>query len=177
MKKIVWTFGLIAGGILAGMMFLTMPFIDQLADKAVVIGYASMVLAFLTVYFGIRAYRDNVMAGAIGFGRAFKVGILIALIGSLCYVAAWEVIYYTMAPDFMEKYSARAVEKARAAGASEAALAAKKEEMAKMTELYKNPAINVGATFVEVFWVGLVMVLISAAVLRKDPAGGKAMAG
>src|SRR4029077_3788775 len=100
MKRIVWTFGLIAGGIMAAMMAITMSFQDQIGDKGEIIGYSTMILAFLMVYFGIRSYRDNVMAGAIGFGRAFKVGILIALIASVCYVATWEAIYYTIAPDF-----------------------------------------------------------------------------
>ena len=107
MKRIVWTFGLIAGGIMAAMMALTMPFMEQIGDKGEIVGYSSMILAFLMVYFGIRSYRDNVMAGQIGFGRAFKVGILITLIASACYVLSWEVISHTWMPDFVEKYTAR----------------------------------------------------------------------
>ena len=171
MKPIVWTFGLIAGGILAAMMALTIPFMDQIGDKGEVIGYSTMILAFLMVYFGIRSYRDNVMAGAIGFGRAFKVGILITLIASACYVAAWEVIYRTVAPDFVEKYSARAIEKARSSGATEAQVEAKKNEMGKFKELYKNPVVNVGLTFLEVFPVGVVVVLVSAGVLSRRKSG------
>ena len=82
MKKTVWTFGLIAGGILSAMMLLTMPFIDRIGtDHGEVIGYTTMVLAFLLVFFGIRSYRDNVGGGTVGFGRALAVGSLIVLIG------------------------------------------------------------------------------------------------
>lgn len=117
MKRIVWTFGLIAGAIMAAMIFITMAFQDQIGtDKGEIIGYTTMILAFLMVYFGIRSYRDNVMAGTIGFGRAFKVGILITLVASACYVAAWELVLHTLAPDFAEKYAALIVEKARAGG-------------------------------------------------------------
>jgi len=167
MKRTVWTFGLISGAILAVMMSITTPFQDQIGDKGEVIGYTTMILAFLMVYFGIRSYRDTVLAGAISFGRAFKVGILISLIASACYVTAWEVISHTVAPDFMEKYAARTIEKARTSGASEAQIEAKKLEMAKFTEAYKNPVVNVGLTFLEVFPVGAVLVLVSAGVLSR----------
>ena len=171
MKKIVWTFGLIAGAILAALMFITVPFLDQLGDLNYVIGYTSMILAFLMVYFGIRSYRDNVMAGVIRFGRAFQVGILITLIASACYVAAWEIIYHTMMPDFAEKYAAQQVAQARTAGATEAQIQAKTKAMASFLEAYKNPLLNVGMTFAEVFPVGVVVVLVSAGALSRRKAG------
>ncbi|HEU4454352.1 MAG TPA: DUF4199 domain-containing protein, partial [Longimicrobium sp.] len=75
MKKTVWTFGLISGGILSAMMLLTIPFMDEIGfDRGVVIGYATMVAAFLLVFFGVRSYRDNVAGGEVGFGRALAVG-------------------------------------------------------------------------------------------------------
>ena len=168
MSKIVWRFGVIAGAILMAVMTgITIPFLEAIGDWGEVVGYSSMVLAFLMVYVGIRTYRDTLLAGAIGFGRAFKAGILIALIASSCYVATWEVIYYTMMPDFMEKYSERVIEKARAGGATEAQLETQKAAMAKMGEAYKNPLVNVGMTFLEVFPVGLVMTLVSAGILTR----------
>jgi hypothetical protein len=176
MKRTVWTFGLISGGILAVMMVITLPFQEQIGDKGEVIGYTTMILAFLMVYFGIRSYRDTVLAGAISFRRAFGVGILISLIASACYVTAWEVIYRTVAPDFMVKYSARMIEKARASGASEAQIEAKKQQLAKLSEAYKNPVINVGMTFLEVFPVGAVLVLISAGVLSRRKSDANAIA-
>ena len=51
-----------------------------------VIGYTTMVLSFMLVFFGIRSYRENVGEGTIAFGRAFAVGILITLISSVLYV-------------------------------------------------------------------------------------------
>ncbi len=180
MKRIVWTFGLIAGAVLAVMMVVTVPFMDTLgSDRAEVIGYTTMVVAFLMIYFGIRSYRDNVLDGEIRFGRGFQVGILIALIASACYVVTWEVIYYTTAPDFVERYASTALEKVRASGATEAQLAAKEAEMARFAELYRNPLFNVGITFLEVFPVGLIVALISAAVLSRRSTSrlGQATAG
>ena len=174
MKRIVWTFGLIAGGIMAAMMLVTMVFMDQIGfDKGEVIGYSTMVLAFMMVYFGIRSYRDTVMGGRIGFGRAFRVGILISLVASACYVATWETMYYTMMPDFGTKYASHLIERERKNGASDAQIAAKQKEMQQFQEQYRNPVINVGLTFLEVFPIGFVVVLVCAGVLSQKGKAGR----
>src|SRR5262245_39120606 len=121
MKKIVWTFGLISGALLGGMMLLTMPFESSIGcDRVEIIGYTTIVLSFLLVFFGIRSYRDNVGGGTVSFGRALAVGSLIVVIASVCYVATWELIFYKISPDFMEKFSAYSVEKVKQSGASDA---------------------------------------------------------
>ena len=173
MKRIVWTFGLIGGGIMA-VFGIAITFLHQVDfDNGEVIGYATMLLAFLMVFFGIRSYRENVLAGTIRFGRAFKVGLLIALVISTCYVASWEVIYNTTAQDFAEKYAQHGLDKARASGATEEQLAAQRTKMDDFIRAYKNPLINIGYTFVEIFPLGLVVVLVSAGILsRKKGAGG-----
>ncbi|MEP6730466.1 MAG: DUF4199 domain-containing protein [bacterium] len=175
MKRTVWTFGLIAGAVLSGMMLVTMSLVDQIGfGKGEIIGYTTMVVAFLMAFFGIRSYRDNVLDGTIGFARAFQVGILITAIASLCYVATWEVIYYRMMPDFGAKYAAHMLEKAKADGATQQQLDAQLQEMKKFQELYKNPFVNAAITFVEPFPVGLVITLVCAGILkrkRREPSG------
>ena len=123
MKRIVWTFGLISGAVMAAFMAATLPFVGNHGAADLLVGYAGMVAAFLLVYFGVRSYRDNMLGGTIGFGRAFGAGILIAAIASLCYVATWEVIYYKFMPDFYTKYGQSVVEAARKSGKSEAEVA------------------------------------------------------
>lgn len=180
MKKTVLTFGLISGAILSAMMLATVPFMDAIGfDRGAIIGYMSMVLAFLLIFFGVRSYRDNVAGGTVRFGRAFTVGALIAVVASLCYVATWEVIYYKVAPDFVTNYQAHALERARASGASEEAIALRKAELDRFAELYRNPAINAAITFLEPLPVALLVVLVSAGVLsrrRKDGVGADALA-
>jgi hypothetical protein len=167
MKKTVLTFGLISGAILSAMMLAVLPFQDAIGfDRGEVIGYTSMVLAFLLIFFGVRAYRDR-FGGYLGFGRAFGVGAMIAGVASICYVATWQVVYYKLAPDFVTKYQAYQVEKARADGASEAEIAQKKAEMDEFAELYRNPFINAAITFVEPLPVGLGVALVSAAVFSR----------
>jgi Protein of unknown function (DUF4199) len=167
MKRIVLIFGLIAGGVMSLMMILTMLFHQMDFDRGWIIGYTSMVLAFLMVYFGVRSYLDNVSGGAITFGRAFAVGICITLIACACYVATWEVIYRKYLPDFDAKYSAHVIEKARTSGATQARMDAKVRDMAKFREMYRNPFMNVALTFIEPFPVGLLFTLVCAGLLRR----------
>jgi len=172
MKKTVLTFGLIAGAILSVMMIITVPFHDQIGmDAGYVIGYTTMIVAFLLIYFGVRSYRDNVAGGTVGFGRAFAIGVLITAVASVCYVATWQVIYFKFEPDFLSKMQTNELAKARANGASEEALAKKKAEMDKLQVMYNKPLYNAAFTFVEPLPVGLVMALVTAGVLSRRKKG------
>ncbi|HEY0701342.1 MAG TPA: DUF4199 domain-containing protein [Candidatus Acidoferrales bacterium] len=168
MRKVILTFGLISGVLSSGMMLAYVPFMDKPGyDYGYLIGYTGIVLSFLLVYFGIRSYRDNVGGGQITFGTAFAVGIGITLISCAFYVATWEIVYFGFMPNFMDNYGAHMIAKMQAAGASAAAVQAKVAELDKMKAMYKNPLINSAMTFIEPFPVGLLITLISAAVLRR----------
>ena len=168
MKKTVLTFGLLSGVVSALMMFTTVLFIDRIGwDNGVFVGYTAIVLSLLFVYFGVRSYRDNQLGGRITFGRAVGVGLLITLISCVFYVIAWEIEYATMFSDFADKYAAYAMDKARASGADEATLAAKAAEMADMKEVMDNPIVRPLFIFIEPFPVGVLVTLVSAAVLRR----------
>jgi hypothetical protein len=91
MKRIVITFGLISGGISALMMFAILPLVSRVSyESLTVLGYTVFVASFLMVFFGIRSYRDTVGGGAITFGKAFTVGILITLLSCAIYVISWD---------------------------------------------------------------------------------------
>ncbi|HEY1952427.1 MAG TPA: DUF4199 domain-containing protein [Gemmatimonadaceae bacterium] len=171
MKRTVLTFGLIAGAIMSIEMIVGLPFIDEIGSLGVVVGYATMVVAFLMIYFGIRSYRDGVAGGSIGFGRAFGVGILITLIACICYVATWEVIFYKFTPDFFDKYSARVLAQTKESGATAAQIEVKRRELAIQGAEYKKPLVNIAYTFIEPFPVGLVFTLVCAALLRRRRPG------
>jgi hypothetical protein len=169
MRKTILTFGLISGLIASLMMVITIPIEDKLKTHSYILGYTTIILSCMLIYFGVRSYRDNVAGGRITFARAFGVGICIALISCLCYVVTWEILYFNFMHDFMDKYAAQALDKARAAGATQAALAAQAEQFKHFKQLYENPLYNAAITFIEPFPVALVITLISAAILRKQP--------
>lgn len=178
MRKVVLTFGVIAGVMLSVMMLMTVPFMDRIGfDTGLIVGYTTMVLAFLMVFFGIRSYRDNVAGGSVSFGRAFVVGLLITAIACVFYVATWEVVYFKFMPDFADRYTASVVEQAKKSGASDAEIAAKIKEANEFKENYRNPLINIAYTVIEPLPVGILFTLIAAGVLsRKRRPGLEAVA-
>ncbi len=175
MKKIVLKYGLISGAFCSLMMEVNVRIADRIGfDRGLYLGYTIIVLSFLLVFFGIRSYREAEGGGQITFARAFGIGMLITLITCVCYVVTWEIIYFNFMPDFMDKYGAYLIAKAKASGVSEAALQAKMAELARSKVLYNNVFYNSAETFMEPFPVGLLMTLLSAAVLRKRPRSGAA---
>ena len=180
MKKIVLTFGLIAGFIFSAIIFSTLALClsgKMKWEQSEIIGYTTMVLAFSMVFFGIRSYREN-SGGTITFLRGVKVGLLITLVACAVYVISWEIVYFGFTPEFYDEYSAHMLEKMRADGKPEAQIEAERKKMADFKPLYDNPLINSAVTFVEAFPVGLVVTLVSAAILRKKalPPAGRAAA-
>jgi hypothetical protein len=168
MKKTVLTFGLISGAMSAAMMLATIPFVDAIGwENGEILGYTTIVLSALMVFFGVRSYRENVGGGRLTFGRGFAVGILITLISSACYVGTWEILYYKFMPDFADKYTAHMVERTKASGASQQKIEETEQKAKQFKQMYDNPAINVALTFMEVFPIGLVVTLLSAGILRK----------
>jgi hypothetical protein len=176
-KKTVLKYGLIGGIILGAWTGIVVPLCLKNGGMGSfafshVVGYSAMVLAFVAIFMGVRSYRENVGGGSITFGRAFKIGILIAFIASASYVAGWEIAYWGFLPDFGDKYAAMTLEKMRAKGEPAEKIAAMEKQMEQFKEWYKNPLLNVLITFVEVFPVGFLVTLVSAAILRKKPDDG-----
>ena len=171
MKKTVLTFGVISGLISTVMMLATIPFMHKISgDKGLILGYTTIVLAGLLVYFGIRSYRDNVSGGKLTFARAFAVGILISLLSNCFYVATWEVAYFKFMPDFAEKYGAQMVEHAKSTGASRQKIDETTRQAEEFARNYHNPLYNISMTFLEPFPVFLLITVLSAVILRKKQA-------
>ena len=168
MKKTVLTFGLIAGLVICVLMGGSLLVADKIGSgHSMLLGYTMMVASFLLVYFGIRSYRDNNLGGQISFGRAFTCGLLITLITTVCYVAMWEIVYFNFMPHFMDSYFAAQIHKVQSAGLDPATTAARVAAIQQSQQSYQNPLVNMAYTFMEPLPVGLLITLISAAVLRR----------
>jgi hypothetical protein len=168
MKKIVLTFGLISGLIMSVLMGGSLLLADKIgSNHSLLLGYTIMVASFLLIYFGIRSYRDNTLAGQISFGRAFACGLLITLISSVCYVVMWEVLYFNFMPHFMDGYFAAQIHKVQSAGLDAITTAARVAAIEHSQQLYQNPLVNMAYTIMEPLPVGLLITLVSAALLRR----------
>ena len=88
------------------------------------------------------------------------------MISCVCYVVTWEIIYFKLAPGFADQYSAYAIDKVRKSGASQEKIDETARQMQMFKKMYDRPLVNAAITFVEPFPIGLLVTLISAAVLR-----------
>ena len=169
MKKVVLVYGIIAGLIVAGMMAFSTGYYCAKGDfeGGMIYGYSAMIIAFSMIFVGVKSFRDKQNGGTINFGKAFKIGLYISLIASTIYVIGWLINYYCFIPDFMDKYAAAMISKAKASGISADELAKKAAEMAQMKEWYKNPLFIILMTYVEILPVALVVTLISALILKR----------
>jgi hypothetical protein len=168
MLAIAVTYGLISGSIIiasiiAGLAFgatgghlLSSPWL----------GYLIMLLALLLVFFGVKRYRDRDLGGVIRFGRAFGVGICIVLVASAVYVVVWEAYLALTGYDFMADYARTIIEQRTAAGATPEEIEAETRALEEMAASYANPLFRIPVTFTEIFPVGLIVALVSAALLR-----------
>lgn len=176
MKKNILTYGLICGLIISVLMTVNLSMVSKSSnfDNGILIGYASMIIAFSLLFVGIKNYRDKYNGGVISFGKAFKVGFFITLIASTIYVLVWLLEEHFFFPDFMEKYTAYEINKLQASGISATKLATKTKKLEQAKEMYNNPGIKILMTYAEILPVGLVVTLISSLILKRKtlPANG-----
>lgn len=170
MKQIILRFGVIAGLIVGIPMILYMTSIPEHAPTApsMALTYAVMLVALSMVFVGIKQYRDRALGGVIKFMPAFIVGLGISAVAGVFYAIAWEISMAFMKFDFSKFYANAIVEQARTSGADAQGLAAAASQAAEFTQMYANPLFRVPMTFLEIFPVGILVSLISAAVLRNS---------
>ncbi|MEQ8470752.1 MAG: DUF4199 domain-containing protein [Marinoscillum sp.] len=164
MKKVVLIFGLVIGAVFCANIGFMLYWLYQNPNLKSndIVGYAAMVLVFSLIFFGTRNYRNKYLDGYISFGKAFKTGALIALVGSTIYVLAWLVSYYLFVPDFIDVYTEYVLK-----NCAQDDLSAKTKEMANLKEMYQNPLFVILITYSEVLPIGLVVALVSSLILKK----------
>ncbi len=171
MKKILLTYGLIAGFVIIGSMTLTLILTGGTSDSmqfTEYLGYLFMIAALSLIFVGTKRYRDQELGGVIKFGTAFKLGLGITLVASIVYVISWEINLAVTGDAFIEDYTQSIIDSREADGASPAEMEGVIAEMESMKASYSNPIYRLPMTFAEIFPVGLLIALLSAALLRKS---------
>ncbi len=170
MKKIILTFGTIAGLLSGGMFFLLDPLTSDGDFKGgELFGYATMVIGLSMIFFAIKLYRDKYSGGEVKFGKAFLVGLYISLVACVFYAAGWELYLSTTdagAEGFMKVYAEGSLARLKESGASAEAIEAARQKAVTSMEYYRNPFFRFGITMTEILPVGLIISLISAAILK-----------
>lgn len=168
MLHTILKYGAIAGLVVGGLMFATFLGFDghPPLKYGMLIGYTTMLIAFSAIFVGIKRHRDVNRGGVIGFWPALGVGLGISFIAGIFYVVAWEAVQAMMDMDFATSYGQAIIESEKAKGASAEALAKLSADMAAFKVQYADPLFRLPMTFVEIFPVGVLVSLVSAALLR-----------
>lgn len=170
MNRPIIRFGLISAAILIGVNLVTLAILGVPGpeDYAVgeIIGYATILVALIPIFFGIKAYRDRVSGGEIGFWRGVGVGAGIAALPSIAF-ALYNMIYVTwIDPDFNQTYLAHLRESARAE-MSPAEFDQYAAQLEAQQAMFTDPIFQSVLMFLTVFLIGLVIAAISALILQR----------
>jgi len=170
MQKIILTFGMISG-LVTFTVFVVgarMAIRGGSAEASGVLGYLIMLVALSVIFFGIKRYRDRELGGVIRFGKAFQVGLGISAFAGVIYVISWEIYLKSTDYTFIGEYTQAVVEGKAAAGMAGEELEELIASMKALEESYAKPLIRLPVAFLEIFPFGLIISLISAALLRNS---------
>ncbi|MBY0519049.1 MAG: DUF4199 domain-containing protein [Sphingomonas sp.] len=169
LRNIVF-YGVIAGMIVAIPTFgLTVVLKDHPPENyGLLIGYTTMLVALSAIFVAIKRQRDVEGGGVIGFWPALALGLGVSVIAGIFYCAAWEAALAVTGMDFGADYARDVIETQKAKGVSGVALAKLTAEMDAFKVQYANPLYRLPMTFTEIFPVGVLVSVVSAALLRNS---------
>jgi hypothetical protein len=168
MTNTILRYGIIAGLIVGAPLFaMTVMMAGQPpVAYGMAIGYLIMLVALSTIFLAIKRRRDVDQGGIIHFWPAFGLGVGISLVAGIFYVIAWESALAVGHIDFAGAYAKALIARQQAKGVGGAELAHFKAQMESFRRSYSDPLYRVPMTFTEIFPVGILVSLISAALLR-----------
>lgn len=134
----------------------------------VVLGHLTMLTALSAVFLAVKRHRDEDLDGVIRFWPALGLGLGISLVAGVFYVLAWEAALAVTGMDYAGDYAKALIIEQQAKGASAEALAKFTTEMEQFKQQYANPLFRLPMTLAEIFPVGVLVSLVSAALLRNS---------
>jgi hypothetical protein len=161
--KYVLTYGILAGVIAVSVLTASIVLVGA---HWLWFGYLVMLVALTLIFLGVKRYRDVEKGGVIRFLPAFGVGLSMAIVAGVAYVLVWEAYEAATHYAFMDQYIASIRHAREAAGVTGPALAREMAELDSMRVQYANPLFRIPMVFLEIFPVGLLVALVSAALLR-----------
>ncbi|MEL6875184.1 MAG: DUF4199 domain-containing protein [Pseudomonadota bacterium] len=167
MARTAFVYGIVSGTIVILSMLLGIVTSDGEGFwSSELFGYLIMLIALSMIFVGIKRHRDQELGGVIRFLPAFGLGLAISAIAAVMYVFVWEMYLLSSDYAFIHQYAAGVIENAKASGVTGDALDQVIADTNQMTENYGKPWYRWPITFLEIFPVGFLISLVSAALLR-----------
>jgi len=123
---------------------------------AELVGYLSLLVALSMIFWGIKAYRDQLLGGSLTFGQGFQAGMLILLIPAVG-IFAFTVAFFYLAGDRFFEYMEKEMPPEQLA----------QYEASK--EMFVNPWFQGAVMLGTVLALGLVIVILSSLILKRRP--------
>ncbi|MCC6727588.1 MAG: DUF4199 domain-containing protein [Saprospiraceae bacterium] len=166
----VWPTALRYGGILGaiGVVMGLVMYLSGMADPETAnpmagagIGCISMIVTVIVYVLAVKKHRETELGGAISFGRAFGMGMAVAVISGVI-STVWGIIYNNLiAPDILEKTREMMLEQAQPG---------QEGMMETIANITTSPILGPIMTMVGTLIFGVIISLIVAAVMKKEPA-------
>ena len=169
MKPTALRYGLYGSLVLLGLFLLNYALLDNSIDYGTqeIIGYLTIVLSMIFIFFGIRHYRDHINMGRLTFGEGMKLGLLIALIPAI-FFGLFNLLYVEVIdPGWREEYYSHYIEQVKANTAPEAQQK-ELDSLEKQREFFSSPVMTFLVMFATVFIIGVIATIISALTLRRS---------
>lgn len=167
MKRIILIYGVLVGAIVICTMIIGYALATpDMNTASYAFGYLTMLVAMSLIFAGIKKYRDRDLGGVIRFWPGLRLGLGISAVAGIIYVIGWEINLALTDYVFIENYTKGIIEAKKSEGLSGEALETVIANMEKMKTNYGNPFYRMPMTFIEIFPVGFLVSLLSAAILR-----------
>lgn len=170
MKNTIVKYG-IYGFITASILFLAGFLIGKQINldfsTMAVLGYASMVLSLLFVFFGIKHFRDKVNNGKISFGKSIIIGLLISLFAAIGFGIVDYIYTTSINPNFAVEYKDYALLQLNESGLAATELKTKIDELEASMEMMNSPIALAFIMFATVMIIGFIISLISGLILQR----------
>lgn len=164
MKNHIFKFGLIAGTVIVAIPVISGFIIGYGPDSfkmGEIIGYSTMILSLLVIFLASKEYQKQHPTEEVGFARIFTLGVGISAIAGLMF-GIYNVVYVTyISPEFMQQYYEYYLQGIRDSGAAAEEITAQIAKIESEKAMFMNPMVNFLLMFVTVFFIGLVISIVS----------------
>jgi Protein of unknown function (DUF4199) len=158
-------YGLILGGILVAIPLifyaLGLEKNDSLQKAS---GFLNVAIVGYIIFLGIRETRDKLGNGFISFGSGFSAGMLISLISSAISAVGTYFYFTVVNPGMITYIKMKQEEEFYKQGMSDADI----ENISESMGFMNSPEMMTGFAFLGMLFLGLIVSLICAGVLKKE---------
>ena len=134
-----------------------------------ILGWAGIVLSVSFVFWGLKYYRDKENGGRLGFGEGLKLGLLIVLFPAFLF-GIYNVLYVmVLDPGFLDEYYNYKVSQLNS-NLSAPELQDRIKEIKDTKQMFTNPLVQFIVMFLSVFFIGLIVTVISTLILKRKAA-------